>query len=201
MLIPDARPSNTQSSAEIWDSLTPNWREMAELAVEGLATKFSLPEVDFDLFKTESVDSYAALAVGYTALSGIDLGDPALSHDRVRSWHGMFADQHKRDWPNRNSQFYLTLKGFEYDCREATSRDVYLQMIHRAQISGIMPDSQSPDRYTSLTCWTWTALTGEGALRDSMPLASTLDKHLYMSGASLNSDTPGIRFRPGVMLY
>lgn len=128
--------------------------------------------------------------VMYTAVSGLELGDPREARDEKRSWDSIMADP-------EDERFVMEINGRKVDTRQGMTRELYEAFVKAKKDAGAeLPDSQA----NTLDNGVQTFLTGEEASTSFAPSARVRGGSVDVRWVLCGSDFRGFRFRPSVGL-
>lgn len=151
--------------------------------------EYSAKPEDFNLVEVPQEDGSTEQVLMYTALKGIDLGDPSQTHDKKRSYNSLMDS-------SKTNQTAHTIEsdGQTYDDRGLT-REIYKALINKARAEGVDPLPDSPD----LELWTLSLLPGEETGRGVARCADVGGDGSVCVGWFYRDDGGrDVRFRPAV---
>lgn len=169
----------------------PTFESRVATAKQALAERYGKPEEDFELISFQNKAGETEHQVMYTALSGIDLGDPEKEYDEKRSYNSLMADD----------SHVIEIEGKQADTRTLTEAS-YRVFIKEAQEKGVspLPDSKDLQLKANEGVWTATWLPGEDADGSYARYG-----HVYGGQADVrwfprDRDDRVMRFRPAVKI-
>lgn len=152
--------------------------------ITAMAEHYKVKPEDFGLISFEREDGTKASTIMYTAVQGLDLGDPSKTYDQKRSYGAIMADD----------SHVLEIDGKAVDARTGSTEAAYKAFINQeiAMQTNPLPDS------VKLTPWTLTLLTAEKAGSDDARCGRVGEAGAGVGWIFRGDGDRDVRFRPAV---